>query len=97
VARSQPSTLNERSFPHKLDRPSPRSTHTTPTEFFDLPREIRVEIYDHLWTSMPLILLPHLPQLWVKARHNGASDDNTDFPSLPAGLAGYKLLLVEGL
>jgi hypothetical protein len=83
---------------HSFNAPSTASTtDTMPTGFFDLPRELRDEIYDHLWVSMPRVLIPYSPKLRLKANFNVAPGSSNPFTSLPQGISASKSLLHEAL
>jgi hypothetical protein len=83
---------------HSFNAPSTASTtDTMPTGFFDLPRELRDEIYDHLWVSMPRVLIPYSPKLRLKANFNFAPGSSNPFTSLPQGISASKSLLHEAL
>jgi hypothetical protein len=70
-----------------------------PTGFFDLPRELRDEIYDNLWDSIPRVLIPYSPAVRLKVcfdvtpRAFGVNG----FCSLPPGISASKSLLHEAL
>jgi hypothetical protein len=68
-----------------------------PTGFFDLPRELRDEIYTHLWTSMPRILIPYTRTLHLKATFRVPFFPGDQCSSLPPSLSANKLLLHEAL
>jgi hypothetical protein len=68
-----------------------------PTGFYDLPRELRDEIYTHLWTSMPRILVPYTRTLRLRATFRVLFFPDDQFFSLPSGLSANKLLLHEAL
>jgi hypothetical protein len=73
------------------------TTDTMPTGFFDLPRELRDEVYDHLWASMPRVLMPYSPKLRLKANFNVAPGPSDRFSSLPQGISASRSLLHEAL
>jgi hypothetical protein len=73
------------------------STYNMPTGFFDLPRELRDEIYTHLWTSMPRILIPYTRTLHLKATFRVPFFPGDQCSSLPPSLSANKLLLHEAL
>jgi hypothetical protein len=72
-----------------------------PTGFFDLPREIRDEIYDHVWFSTPRILLSCSPTVRVHAVcGNPVPHTSIEVPAYvrpPHGIAASSSLLEESL
>jgi hypothetical protein len=69
-----------------------------PAGFFGLPRELRDDIYEYVWSSMPVVLFSYAPGLIVEARYDAETDDDVAEASyLPAGLSANKLLILEAL
>jgi hypothetical protein len=71
-----------------------------PTTFFDLPRELRDNIYDHVWTSLRKIRLPYSAPILAEGYYNYSPPENADmsgFCSLPRGVASNKIMLKEAL
>jgi hypothetical protein len=72
-----------------------------PTGFFDLPREICDEIYDHVWSSTPRTLLSYSPTVRVRAVcGNPVPHTSIEVPASvrpPHGIAASSSLLEESL
>jgi hypothetical protein len=68
-----------------------------PTGFFDLPRELRDQIYDHLWASMPHVLMPYSSRLLLRAYFDVAPGSIDGFSILPRGISASRSLLHEAL
>jgi hypothetical protein len=67
------------------------------TGFFTLPRELRDEIYTHLWTSMPRILVPYTHTLRLRATFRVPFYPRDQCSSLPPGLSANRQLFHEAL
>jgi hypothetical protein len=68
-----------------------------PTGFFDLSREIRDEIYRHLWQSMPRLILPYSPTLRVMGFYNSPKPLDPPVQRPPSGIVACSKLLEESL
>jgi hypothetical protein len=68
-----------------------------PTGFFDLSREIRDEIYHHLWQSMPRLILPYSPTLRVMGFCDSPKPLDPPVQCPPSSIMACSKLLDESL
>jgi hypothetical protein len=60
------------------------------TGFFTLPRELRDEIYAHLWISMPRIIVPYTHTLRLRATFRVPFYPRDQCSSLPPSLSANR-------